>query len=70
MGDDIWSRWRLKRRFGGDPQRMQTMQDRLDPVRDRVFRWWRANKASSGRRWRTFALSKVEQCHFRELCTP
>ena len=34
---DIWSQWLLNRRFGGDPQRMKRMLDRLYPVRDRVL---------------------------------
>jgi ubiquinone/menaquinone biosynthesis C-methylase UbiE len=34
---DIWSRWLLNRRFGGDPQRLQTMLDRLHPIRDKVL---------------------------------
>lgn len=34
---DIWSQWLLNRRFGGDPQRMQNMLDRLYPVRDKVL---------------------------------
>src|SRR3989337_590099 len=34
---DMWSRWLLNRRFGGDPQRMQIMLDRLYPVRDKVL---------------------------------
>jgi arsenite methyltransferase len=34
---DMWSQWLLKRRFGGDPQRMQEMLDWLYPVRDRIL---------------------------------
>lgn len=34
---DIWSRWLLERRFGGDPQRMKTMFGFLYPIRDRVL---------------------------------
>ncbi|MCE7941971.1 MAG: class I SAM-dependent methyltransferase, partial [Chlorobi bacterium CHB1] len=34
---DIWSQWLLNRRFGGDPQRMQTVLDYLYPVRDKVL---------------------------------
>ena len=34
---DIWSRWLLNRRFGGDPQRMQNMLDFLYPIRDKVL---------------------------------
>lgn len=36
-GQDIWSQWLLNRRFGGDPQRMQTVLDYLYPVRDKVL---------------------------------
>jgi len=34
---DMWSRWLLKRHFGGDPQRMKMVMDRLYSVRDRVL---------------------------------
>ena len=34
---DIWSQWLLKGRFGGDPERMKKMLDRLYPVRDKVL---------------------------------
>ena len=34
---DMWSQWLLKRRFGGDPQRLKSMLDWLYPVRDRVL---------------------------------
>jgi arsenite methyltransferase len=34
---DMWSQWLLKRRFGGDPQRMQEMLDCLYPIRDKVL---------------------------------
>ena len=34
---DMWSRWLLNRRFGGDPQRLQEMLDWLYPVRDKVL---------------------------------
>jgi ubiquinone/menaquinone biosynthesis C-methylase UbiE len=34
---DLWSQWLLKRRFGGDPQRIQAMLDRLDPIRDKIL---------------------------------
>lgn len=37
MGQDVWSQWLLSRRFGDDPQRMQTMLDYLYPVRDKVL---------------------------------
>lgn len=37
MSEDIWSQWLLKRRFGGDPQRMQVALDHLYPVRDKVL---------------------------------
>jgi ubiquinone/menaquinone biosynthesis C-methylase UbiE len=33
----MWSQWLLKRRFGGDPQRMQEMLDCLHPIRDKVL---------------------------------
>jgi hypothetical protein len=35
-GQDIWSRWLLKQRFGGDPERMKKMLATLYPVRDNV----------------------------------
>jgi ubiquinone/menaquinone biosynthesis C-methylase UbiE len=34
---DMWSQWLLKRRFGGDPQRLKEMLDWLYPIRDRVL---------------------------------
>lgn len=34
---DIWSQWLLNRRFGGDPQRVQAMLERLYPIRDKVL---------------------------------
>lgn len=34
---DIWSQWLLDRRFGGDPQRMKMVMDRLYSVRDKVL---------------------------------
>lgn len=34
---DIWSRWLLERRFGGDVDRMKVMTDYLYPLRDRVL---------------------------------
>ena len=34
---DIWSQWLLDRRFGGDPQRMKIVMDRLYSVRDKVL---------------------------------
>lgn len=34
---DIWSRWLLERRFGGDPERMKKMLQRLYPIRDKVL---------------------------------
>jgi ubiquinone/menaquinone biosynthesis C-methylase UbiE len=33
----MWSQWLLKRRFGGDPQRLKEMLDWLYPIRDRVL---------------------------------
>jgi ubiquinone/menaquinone biosynthesis C-methylase UbiE len=33
----MWSQWLLKRRFGGDPQRLKQMLDWLYPVRDKVL---------------------------------
>lgn len=35
---DIWSQWLLNRRFGGDPERMQKMLDRLYSIREKVLR--------------------------------
>jgi ubiquinone/menaquinone biosynthesis C-methylase UbiE len=34
---DIWSQWLLDRRFGGDPQLMKKIMDRLYSVRDKVL---------------------------------
>jgi arsenite methyltransferase len=34
---DIWSQWLLKRRFGGDQDRMKIMTEHLYPVRDKVL---------------------------------
>jgi arsenite methyltransferase len=34
---DIWSRWLLERRFGGDPQQRRAVLDYLHPVRDKVL---------------------------------
>ncbi len=34
---DIWSEWLLKRRFGGDPQRMHEVLDCLYPIRDKIL---------------------------------
>ena len=34
---DMWSEWLLKRRFGGDPQRLKEVLDCLYPVRDKVL---------------------------------
>jgi len=34
---DIWSRWLLERRFGGDPQQRRAALDYLLPVRDKVL---------------------------------
>ncbi|HKY53056.1 MAG TPA: class I SAM-dependent methyltransferase [Anaerolineales bacterium] len=34
---DIWSRWLLNRRFGGDPERLTQVLDYLYPVRDKVL---------------------------------
>src|SRR5215208_629396 len=34
---DIWSQWLLKRRLGGDPERMKKMFDFLYPIRDKVL---------------------------------
>ena len=34
---DIWSKWLLERRFGGDTDRMKVMTDYLYPLRDKVL---------------------------------
>ncbi len=34
---DIWMQWLLKRRFGGDPERIKIVVDHLYPVRDKVL---------------------------------
>ncbi len=34
---DMWSQWLLKRRFGGDPRRMQEMLGCLYPIRDKIL---------------------------------
>lgn len=34
---DMWSQWLLKRRFGGDPQRMQETLNCLYPIRDKIL---------------------------------
>lgn len=34
---DMWSEWLLKRRFGGDPERMKRMMEFLYPIRDKVL---------------------------------
>lgn len=34
---DMWSRWLLDRRFGGDPERMKKMLSFLYPIRDKVL---------------------------------
>lgn len=34
---DIWSRWLLNRRFGGDPHQMKVVMDFLIPIRDKVL---------------------------------
>ena len=34
---DMWSEWLLKRRFGGDPERMKRMMGFLYPIRDKVL---------------------------------
>lgn len=34
---DIWSKWLLERRFGGDPELMQKMMEMLSKVRDKVL---------------------------------
>ncbi len=36
-GQDIWCRWLLERRFGGDVDRMKVMTDYLYPLRDKVL---------------------------------
>jgi ubiquinone/menaquinone biosynthesis C-methylase UbiE len=33
----MWSEWLLKRRFGGDPERMKRMMAFLSPIRDKVL---------------------------------
>jgi len=37
LQQDIWSRWLLNRRFGGDPERLTHVLDYLYPVRDKVL---------------------------------
>ena len=37
LQQDIWSRWLLNRRFGGDPERLTQVLDYLYPVRDKVL---------------------------------
>ena len=37
LQQDIWSRWLLNRRFGGDPERLTQVLDYLYPVRDNVL---------------------------------
>ncbi len=34
---DIWAQWLLKRRFGGDPERMKLAMEWLYRVRDKVL---------------------------------
>lgn len=34
---DRWAAWLLRRRFGGDPERIQQFMDELYPIRDRVL---------------------------------
>ncbi len=34
---DMWTEWLLKRRFGGDPQRMRETLDCLYPIRDKIL---------------------------------
>jgi arsenite methyltransferase len=34
---DMWSEWLLKRRFGGDPERMKRVMEFLYPIRDKVL---------------------------------
>jgi len=34
---DIWSKWLLERRFGGNPQQMKAVLDQLVPARDKVL---------------------------------
>jgi ubiquinone/menaquinone biosynthesis C-methylase UbiE len=34
---DIWSKWLLQRRYGGDPQQMKAVMGNLVPVRDKVL---------------------------------
>lgn len=36
-GQDIWAQWLLKRRFGGDPERMKKIIEHLYPIRDKVL---------------------------------
>ena len=36
-GSDIWSKWLLERRFGGDPERLEAMMEILGPARDKVL---------------------------------
>ena len=37
LQQDIWSRWLLNRRFGGNPERLTHVLDYLYPVRDKVL---------------------------------
>jgi ubiquinone/menaquinone biosynthesis C-methylase UbiE len=37
LQEDIWSRWLLNRRFGGDPEQLTHVLDYLYPVRDKVL---------------------------------
>ena len=37
LQQDIWSKWLLNRRFGGDPERLTHVLDYLYPVRDKVL---------------------------------
>ena len=37
MDQDMWSQWLLHRRYGGDPQRMESVLAYLYPVRDKVL---------------------------------
>lgn len=37
LQQDIWSRWLLNRRFGGDPEQLTHVLDYLYPVRDKVL---------------------------------
>jgi len=34
---DIWSKWLLQRRYGGDPQQMKVVVENLCPMRDKVL---------------------------------